>query len=71
MNISGLQIAALVIIGIILVLAVIRSYIVLQAFLRELRYLNNEINRTEGREREHYIRRKKRLLLSIIPFVRY
>lgn len=68
---DGLLIVALVIAGIILILAIIKGYIVLQAFLRELRYLNNEIGRTEGRERQHYIRRKKRLLLSLIPFVRY
>lgn len=68
---GGWLVTALVIAGIILLLAIIKVCIFMQAFLRELRYLNNEINRTEGREREHYIRRKKRLFLSLIPFVRY
>ena len=40
-------------------------------FSHELRYLNNEIGRTEGEEREHWIRQKRRLWLSLIPFVKY
>ena len=40
-------------------------------FQHELRYLNNEIGRTEGAERKHYIRQRRRLWLSLIPFVRY
>ena len=40
-------------------------------FSAELRYLNNEIKRTEGAERRHYIRKRKRLWLSLIPFVKH
>ena len=40
-------------------------------FSQELRYLNNEIRRTDGAERRHWIRRRRRLWLSLIPFVRY
>ena len=40
-------------------------------FSRELRFLNNEINRTRGTERKHWIRRKRKLWLSLIPFVKY
>lgn len=40
-------------------------------FTHELRYLNCEINRTEGEERRYYIRRKRRLWLSILPFIKY
>ena len=43
----------------------------LRDFRRELRYINMEIERNEGRERERWIRRKKRLKLSILPFFRY
>lgn len=43
----------------------------LRDFRRELRYINMEIERNEGRERERWIRRKRRLKLSIIPFIRY
>lgn len=40
-------------------------------FSRELRFLNNEIGRTTGHERKHWLRRRRRLWLSIIPFVKY
>ena len=40
-------------------------------FSRELRYLNTEIERTQGRERMHYIRKRRRLWLSLLPFMRY
>ena len=40
-------------------------------FSCELRYLNNEIGRTDGEKREHWIRQKRRLWLSLIPFVKY
>ena len=40
-------------------------------FSRELKYLNNEIRRTEGAERRHWIRQRRRLWLSLIPFVKY
>ena len=40
-------------------------------FFHELRYLNNEIERTIGAERRHYIRQRRRLWLSLIPFVKY
>ena len=40
-------------------------------FSQELRYLNNEIRRTDGAERRHYIRQRRRLWLSLIPFVKY
>lgn len=40
-------------------------------FSRELRCLNSEIGRTTGAERRHYIRQRRRLWLSLIPFVKY
>lgn len=40
-------------------------------FSAELRLLNIEINRSEGAEREYYIRQRRRLWLSLIPFVKY
>lgn len=55
----------------LLLMIIVRFAMWLQAFLMELRYLNKEIERTAGAERQRWIRRKKRLLLSLIPFVRY
>ena len=40
-------------------------------FTRELKYLNREIARTKGLEQKHWIHRRRRLWLSIIPFVKY
>lgn len=42
-----------------------------QKFSAELRYLNIEIERTEGAERKYWIRKRRRLWLSLIPFVKY
>ena len=40
-------------------------------FSRELKYINCEIRRTYGSERRYWIRRRRRLWLSLIPFVKY
>ena len=40
-------------------------------FRKQLRDINNEIKRTYGREKERWIDKKRKLLLSIIPFVKY
>lgn len=42
-------------------------------FYRELKYLNSEIDRNKENEREQsrWKRRKRRLWLSLIPFVKY
>lgn len=41
------------------------------AFREELRYLNNEIRRSMGEEQRYWIRQRRRLWLSLIPFVKY
>lgn len=40
-------------------------------FSRELKYINLEIQRTDGTERRYWIRKRRRLWLSLIPFVKY
>ena len=40
-------------------------------FSAELRILNIEIKRSEGEEREYYLHQRRRLWLSLIPFVKY
>lgn len=40
-------------------------------FRRELLFLNTEIGRTTDSERAYWIRRKKHLWLSLIPFYPY
>lgn len=40
-------------------------------FSQELKYINCEINRTYGGERRYWKRQRRRLWLSLIPFVPY
>ena len=40
-------------------------------FFSELKYLNMEIGRTEGAQRRYWIRKRRRLWFSLIPFVKY
>ena len=53
------------------VILLVGSVFFLNDFSRELKYLNNEIKRTEGAERAHWIRMRRRLWLSLFPFIRY
>lgn len=40
-------------------------------FRRELKFINIEISRNSGREQQRWLRRRRRLFLSVIPFVKY
>lgn len=40
-------------------------------FSQELKYINCEIRRTNGSERRYWKRKRRRLWLSLIPFVKY
>lgn len=40
-------------------------------FLQELKYINCEIRRTDGSERRYWISKRRKLWLSLIPFVKY
>ena len=39
-------------------------------FRRELQYVNSEIERTEGEERQYWIWQRRELWLSLLPFYR-
>ena len=64
-------ICAAIVGAILLCLAIVRFAMWFQWFQKELRYVNKEIARTLGKEQQHWRKRKKRLLLSLIPFVGY
>lgn len=53
------------------VFVLIGGVLVFNDFSRELNNLNNEIKRTQGTEREYWIRRKRKLWLSLLPFIKY
>lgn len=71
----GLDTTTSVIVGAAILLAVAIAFGLfvpwLRDFRRELKFINMEINRTTGREQQHWIKRKKRLKLSILPFFHY
>ncbi len=50
---------------------IVRMCLFIYDFSQELKYLNDEIGRTTGAERRYWIRERQRLLLSLIPFVKY
>ena len=59
---------------IILIMAVIAWLLWMltrREFFREMQFLNMEIARTKGEERKEWIRQRRRLLLTMIPFVPY
>ncbi len=68
---TGLYFVFGLIVVLILILLVIKLAAFLNDFSHELRILNCEIERTTGAERRYWIRKKRRLWLSLIPFVKY
>lgn len=60
-----------VLILIVLAFLLVGTILSVQNFLHELRYLNSEIDRTRGAERRYWVWRKRRLWLSLLPFVKY
>lgn len=68
-RILRLGIGAAVVFALVVFVAVFIPW--LHDFRRELKFINMEISRNTGREREHWEKKKRRLLWSICPFVRY
>lgn len=72
---SDMNFGTILLIGIVaaifLVLIIVKLTMYFLEFARELRYLNCELGRTTGERHRHFERQKRRLLLSLIPFIRY
>lgn len=49
----------------------VRLCMFLSEFAQERRYINCEIQRSSGSERRFWIRQRKRLWLSLIPFIKH
>ena len=43
----------------------------INSFFRELKYINSEIERTTGSERKYWLRKRRRLWLSLFFFSKY
>ena len=54
-------------IGLLLLISAVQKY---NRFKRDLDYINEEIHRTVGTERQAWKERKRKLWLSLIPFYR-
>jgi len=50
--------------------ALVAVFIQLRDFLSALRSINMEIRRTDGREQAHWRKKRRRLWLSLLPFIR-
>jgi len=59
-----------IVIAFLAVLVLVDLSMKINEFRHELNYLNCEIGRTEGAEREHWKRERRRLWLSLLPFFR-
>ena len=59
-----------IVIAFFAILILVGLTIKINEFRHELDYLNCEIGRTEGAEREHWKREKRHLWLSLLPFYR-
>ena len=58
----------LTLIGFIVFLILARLFLFFRSFGKELRYINAELKRSGDSERPRWIRARKRLWLSLIPF---
>ena len=68
---EDLIITFVIIFALILLWLMVKLFMFIGDFAQELRYLNCEINRASGAERQQWIRQRRRLWLSLIPFVKY
>ena len=54
-----------------LALLLVKLVLFFDGFVKELKYVNTEIKRSEGSEKRRWIRQRRRLFLSIFPFINY
>ncbi len=55
----------------IFLLLLARFLFTAKEFKRTMRYIEREINRTQGRELKYWKRQKRLLWLSLLPFIRH
>lgn len=60
-----------IIICVFIFLFSVKLVLSLNGFIEELKYLNSEIDRTDGNERKFWIQQRKKLWLSLILFFKY
>ena len=70
-NDIGFYVIFFMVIAVLLLIAIVSFARWVHDFRRELQRLNADIRRTKGREQAHFIRKRRKLWLSVLPFVRY
>jgi hypothetical protein len=68
---SGYDILIVLLIAVVSILLLAWATKFCLEFSRELRIINNEIGRTEGEQQKRWLRRRRKLWLSLIPFIKY
>lgn len=73
LKILGSDVWTIIIVGITAIVLLYLLYLLLQIndFRRELRFVKMEIRRSNGTERKYWLRQKRKLWLSLLPFVKY
>ena len=73
-NSENLSTELYLIIGLVAIIVLLAFIVWLALFIKEfkknLQYINMEIERSDGSERRYWIRQRRRLWLSLIPFVK-
>lgn len=71
-NPDNTLLTAVIIIGaIVLFFTIVAAVMVLQRFSRDLTRLNREIHRSSDDDKCYWLKKRRRLWLSLIPFVPY
>ena len=71
-NSENLLLIAVIIIGIaVLFIAIVEGVVLLQRFTRDLTRINREISRSTDDDKYYWLKKRRRLWLSLIPFVPY
>ena len=67
----GKDILLVIMIAVVAIVAWLMWILLRPDFVREMRILNMEISRTKGESQAFWKMRRRRLWLSLIPFVKY
>ena len=69
MESNGTTVLLIIILVVLFLLVFINVVSFFLDFAKELRYINMEIERTTGKEQLLWMKRRRRLWLSLIPFI--
>ena len=75
MHENGSEILFNLLVGIVVIFLIFISLVAISSYINnfsyELKTINHELNRSTGSKRRYWIRRKRKLWLSLLPFIKY